>query len=367
MLTTCFDRRHRPTPSLLVDTTYPTVPAMRTPTENNLPSGVGRFSLAVIFIILSLSGPCFGQSVVPAQLRTCTSVSGEPQACIPATFNPVASSSNNLTATSTCGPGERYCSPDLLSMNPVSGNASGCSVCRSESEWRIDFVRSHTGLFQRWQSETTVSAVQTRVDVTVELPAERANMIVFSTTLVFPLEKPRDMAIEGVSADGSVTRWIYFSRDCATTTFSTPGIPCRDFNLSVPTETFVRTTVEDLNVSLSGEAERAAFVGQYGGLRGVRLAFLQMHLQDPLQPSQFYSLALWSVEAMCDCNGHAGTCSDDGRCACQHNTAEPGCDRCVPYDQPYMAATYVNQSANVCHTGKMQRSRESETPELLCM
>ena len=51
--------------------------------------------------------------------------------------------------------------------------------------------------------------------------------------------------------------------------------------------------------------------------------------------SYFYAIADIAVGARCKCNGHASECvktSDGGRyCLCEHNTAGPNCEECLPF------------------------------------
>lgn len=68
--------------------------------------------------------------------------------------------------------------------------------------------------------------------------------------------------------------------------------------------------------------------------------------------SYFYAIADVAVGARCKCNGHASRC-DTLRghngfrrrvCRCEHNTAGPDCNECLPFynDAPWGRATATN-------------------------
>ncbi|KAF5404161.1 Netrin-1 [Paragonimus heterotremus] len=73
---------------------------------------------------------------------------------------------------------------------------------------------------------------------------------------------------------------------------------------------------------------------------------------DVLDESEFYAFADLAIGGRCKCNGHAKECILDAdnqlRCACEHNTEGPDCERCKPgyMDRPWERANA--QKANSC-------------------
>lgn len=74
--------------------------------------------------------------------------------------------------------------------------------------------------------------------------------------------------------------------------------------------------------------------------------------------SYFYAIADVAVGARCKCNGHASECpestGEDGTkrrvCKCEHNTAGPDCNECLPFynDAPWQRAS--EKDAHVCRS-----------------
>ncbi|KAF4517692.1 hypothetical protein B566_EDAN016518, partial [Ephemera danica] len=68
--------------------------------------------------------------------------------------------------------------------------------------------------------------------------------------------------------------------------------------------------------------------------------------------SYFYAISEFAVGARCKCNGHASECvtssSLDGQtrrvCRCEHNTAGPDCNECLPFynDVPWARSSATN-------------------------
>ena len=61
-----------------------------------------------------------------------------------------------------------------------------------------------------------------------------------------------------------------------------------------------------------------------------------------LDHEPLYAIGDLQVSGRCNCHGHADTCSVDAAartaaCECQHNTAGPACDQCLPLynDKPW--------------------------------
>ncbi|KAJ8915786.1 hypothetical protein NQ315_004598 [Exocentrus adspersus] len=286
------------------------------------------------------------------------------QRCIPefenAAFNVL------IEATNTCGTNgpTEYCV-----QTGVTGIKKSCEICypnQHNARYLTDFHQQENPTW--WQSETMLEGIQWPNQVNLTLKFEKAFDVTY-VRLWFWSPRPESFYIsKKTKEDGPWIPWQYYSGTCRDT-YSLP----------------------DAIHTVRGEETRALCTSEYSDispLQGGNVAFGTLEgrpsaynfdsspeLQEwvtateilitldrlntfgdevfgdfQVLRSYFYAIADIAVGARCKCNGHASECilATDGSnkriCKCEHNTAGPDCNECLPFynDVPWSRATAQN-------------------------
>ncbi|XP_050515738.1 laminin subunit gamma-1-like isoform X1 [Diabrotica virgifera virgifera] len=322
-----------------------------------------------IFIcyVVGVSVLAFSESPVSeTKLSKCYDDFNRPQRCIPgfenAAFNAI------IAATNTCGqdgPSE-YC--EQTGDSKIRKSCDWCHPNQHHSQFMTDFHNQENPTW--WQSETMLKGIQFPNQVNLTLKFGKA----FDVTYIriwFWSPRPESFFIsKKTTEDGPWIPYQYYSATCR----DTYGIP------------------ESVH-TIRGEETRALCSSEYSDmspLRGGNVAFGTLEgrpsaynfddspeLQEwvtatdimitldrlntfrdevfgdeKVLKSYFYAIADVAVGARCKCNGHASECVFSNRhdghhartCRCQHNTAGPDCNECLPFynDVPWERATARN-------------------------
>ena len=267
-----------------------------------------------------------------------------PFLCYPAVQNVASLPSTIVTSSSTCRWNETYCQRSgHLASAGHAGGAVACSTCAAQpgrntklSSFPV-FNAVDKNLDTFWQSSPLVVA-QTKVIVRFQL---QRPYVVFSVKLEFAeIGMPSLAVLEG-SSDGGQS-WIYmaeFRNNCKDVTSA--RVACHPINRdqrSITVEVLSKSqyiaaveqkTLEELN-------RRSTFTD----LRLVLLLndgiVLDRHttVRRRLAAFFFYRLADVSINAMCQCSGHASRCvtgasgSHIPQCRCTHGTTGEQCHMC---------------------------------------
>lgn len=322
--------------------------------------------VTLVLVLRSCSGQEENHTPVIGRKGTkCYDDFNRPQRCIPefenAAFNVL------MEATNTCGQnGEiEYC------VQTGVTSRKSCEICypqQHDARYLTDFHKNDNPTW--WQSETMYEGIQYPNQVNLTLKFGKAFDITY-VRLLFNSPRPESFYIsKKTSENGPWIPYQYYSATCR----DTYGLP-------------------DTTHTARGEETRALCTSEYADispLRGGNVAFgtlegrpsaynfdsspeLQnwvtateiMITLDRLNTfgdeifgdiqvlrSYFYAIADVAVGARCKCNGHASECItstgvDGSRrrvCQCEHNTAGPDCNECLPFynDAPWARATAKN-------------------------
>ncbi|XP_044268909.1 laminin subunit gamma-1 isoform X1 [Tribolium madens] len=327
-----------------------------------------RCPVSLTVFVLCVFGHAGGQEaditpVIGRKGTRCYDKFNKPQRCIPefenAAFNVL------MEATNTCGD---HGKTEYCVQSGVTGLRKSCEVCYTndhQARYLTDFHNQDQPTW--WQSETMFEGIQFPNQVNLTLKLGKAFDITY-VRLWFYSPRPESFSIFKKTAENA--SWIpyqYYSASCR----DTYGLP-------------------DTQHTTRGEETRALCTSEYSDispLRGGNVAFstlegrpsaynfeaspeLQewvtatdiMIVLDRLNTfgdevfgdqqvlrSYFYAIADVAVGARCKCNGHASECItstgvDSSRrrvCKCEHNTAGPDCNECLPFynDAPWKRAT----------------------------
>ncbi|CAG9855706.1 unnamed protein product [Phyllotreta striolata] len=296
----------------------------------------------------------------------CYDAFNRPQRCIPEFEN--AAFGVLMDATNTCGQNgdNEYCV-----QTGVNGIRKSCEICHpGEHEARYLTDIMHPDKPTWWQSETMYEGIQWPNQVNLTLNFDKAFDITY-VRILFSSPRPESFYIsKKLTKDGPWVPFQYYSATCR----DTYGLP-------------------DMTYTTRGEETRALCTSEYSDispLQGGNVAFGTLEgrpsaynfdaspeLQEwvtateimitldrlntfgdevfgdaQVLKSYFYAIMDIAVGARCKCNGHASECItstgvDGSRrrvCKCEHNTAGPDCNECLPFfnDAPWGRASARN-------------------------
>ncbi|KAJ8915766.1 hypothetical protein NQ315_004578 [Exocentrus adspersus] len=288
-----------------------------------------------------------------------------PQRCIPEFEN--AAFNLLMEATNTCGENGpiEYCV-----QTGVTGIRKSCEVCypnQHHARYLTDVIQPDNPTW--WQSETMREGIQWPNQVNLTLRFGKAFDITYVRLLFFSPRPESFFISKKTTKDGPWIPYQFYSATCR----DTYGLP-------------------DMTTTTRGEETRALCTSEYSDispLKGGNVAFgtlegrpsaynfdtspelhewvtateIRITLDrlntfgdevfgdEQVLRSYFYAIADVAVGARCKCNGHASECiTSTGEgisrrvCKCEHNTAGPDCNECLPFynDAPWHRATARN-------------------------
>ncbi|CAI6348984.1 unnamed protein product [Macrosiphum euphorbiae] len=297
----------------------------------------------------------------------CYDERNKPQRCIPGFEN--AAFGLEVEATNTCGQSgpTEFC---VQSGSQVTKKT--CDVC-TESSHSPYYMTDFSSYANRtwWQSETMYESVQYPNQVNLTLHFGKAFDITY-IRLLFYSPRPESFAMYKKSTeDGPWIPYQFYSGSCR----DTYGLP--DLNYirlgEQETRAFCTSEFSDISPLTGGSVPFSTLEGRPSAkfydtksefwdwvtATDVRITLDRLNtfgdevFGDPqVLKSYFYAIADFAVGARCKCNGHASECvkstSINGTsrrvCRCEHNTAGPDCNECLPFfnDAPWSRATASN-------------------------
>ncbi|XP_070532708.1 laminin subunit gamma-1-like [Ptychodera flava] len=300
----------------------------------------------------------------------CYDQQGRPQRCIAEFVN--AAYNVTIKSTNTCGLRRVSGRPDYCLQTGVTGATKSCHVCdayddklKHPPEYMTDFHNDIDSTW--WQSETMLQDIQYPNMVNLTLPLGKSFEVTY-VRLKFHTSRPESFAIyKRTSKDGQWIPWQYYSGSCR----RIYGVENRGV-VTIQDETKALCTDEFSDISpLTGgnvafstlESRPSAYdfdnspvLQDWVTATDIMVTLNRLNtfgdevFRDPnVLRSYYYAISDFAVGGRCKCNGHASECivKKDGNneeelvCDCQHNTAGPDCNECLPFynNVPWQVAT----------------------------
>lgn len=292
----------------------------------------------------------------------CYDESGAPQRCIPPFEN--AAFSVLMEATNTCGQDDRpteFCRQTGVQKKP-------CELCRF-GDHPASFLtdRDNNDNATWWQSETMHEGIEYPNKVNLTLHLGKSFDITYVRVL-FESPRPESWGVFRRKTENSPWEpYQFYSATCR----DTYGLPdTKETVRGDDTRVLCTSEYSDISPLRRGTVAFSTLEGRPSAFQFDTNPALQEWVQatdlrisldrpntfgdelfgdDQVLKSYYYAIADVAVGARCTCNGHAGECvnstSPDGRsrriCRCEHNTAGPDCNECLPFynDAPWGRAT----------------------------
>ncbi|KAL3276258.1 hypothetical protein HHI36_020973 [Cryptolaemus montrouzieri] len=289
-----------------------------------------------------------------------------PQRCIPefenAAFNVL------MEATNTCGDNGPI---EFCRQTEISEVKKSCQLCypnQHHAQYLTDFHNQDEPTW--WQSETMMENIQNPNQVNLTLHLGKAFDITY-IRLWFYSPRPESFAIyKRTKEDGPWIPYQYYSASCR----DTYGLPDTTRTIrGEETRALCKSEYSDISPLTGGNAAFSTLEGRPSAYNfdaspelqewvtatDIRIILDRLNTfgeevfgAEQVLRSYFYAIADVAVGARCKCNGHASECISstglDGSrrrvCKCEHNTAGPDCNDCLPFyhDAPWRRATAKN-------------------------
>ncbi|XP_033323034.2 laminin subunit gamma-1 isoform X1 [Megalopta genalis] len=291
----------------------------------------------------------------------CYDDNGRPQRCIPPFEN--AAFNVPMEATNICGQ-ERP--TEFCKQTGVPRKS--CEICQYGDHPAL-FLTDHDNNDNAtwWQSETMFEGIEYPNQVNLTLHLGKTFDITYVRVL-FESPRPESWGIyKKKNEDSSWEPYQYYSASCR----DNYGLPdSKETVRGDDTRVLCTSEYSDISPLTKGTVAFSTLEGRPSAYNFETNAALQEWVQavdlritldrqntfgdevfgdDNVLKSYYYAIADVAVGARCACNGHAGECvnstSVDGRtrrvCRCEHNTAGPDCNECLPFynDAPWGRAT----------------------------
>nr|XP_022904333.1 laminin subunit gamma-1 isoform X1 [Onthophagus taurus] len=323
-------------------------------------------------LLLGLVSTVFGQfeevhqtPAIGAEGTRCYDHYGRAQRCIPEFEN--AAFNLQIEASNTCGDNGpiEYC------LQTGTHSRKTCDVCYPNQHDSRFLTDSHTTENQTWwQSETILEGVQYPNQVNLTLHLGKAFDITYVRVWFFS-PRPESFAIyKRTTEDDPWIPYQFYSGTCR----DTYGLP---ENLGIArgeeTRAFCISEYSDISPLQNGnvlfgtlEKRPSAYnfdtspeLQEWVTATDIKLTLDRLNTfgdevfgDANVLKSYFYAISDIAVGARCKCNGHASECITstgiDGStrrvCKCEHNTAGPDCNECLPFynDAPWGRASGRN-------------------------
>lgn len=298
----------------------------------------------------------------------CYNSDGKAKKCVVTEFGNTAIG-KKVTSSSTCGSEapNRYCTGYTDRYNR---NTYICQFCDANHnsrkhpvEYLVDSDKNSCWVSNPIQNDT----METNVTISVALGKKYE----LTYMILYFCNKIPDSMVFYKSADFGRT-WIpmqYHSTDC----MGTYGMEVNGIITQANEQKAICTNhiEEAARYGASGSKLRVAFslvngrpsaadienspvLRDWVTVTDVKVVFNRLSSPNEIaQPDDnYFSMSELTLAGRCKCNGHASSCSRNGRgqteCDCQHNTEGADCDRCKPFyvDRPWNPAT--DRDANEC-------------------
>ncbi|KAH0945533.1 hypothetical protein HN011_010340 [Eciton burchellii] len=291
----------------------------------------------------------------------CYDENGKPQRCIPpfenAAFNVL------MEATNTCGEDH---STEFCKQTGVQKKS--CEICR-RGDHSASFLTDHDNNDNAtwWQSDTMYEGIEYPNQVNLTLHLGKTFDITYVRVL-FESPRPESWGIYKRKNEKSPWEPYQFYSATCRDTYELPE--SKETIRGDDTRVLCTSEFSDISPLTKGTVAFSTLEGRPSAYYFETNPELQEWVQatdlritlDRLNTfgdevfgdaqvlkSYYYAIADVAVGARCACNGHAGECvnstSVDGRtrrvCRCEHNTAGPDCNECLPFynDAPWGRAT----------------------------